>query len=72
MRVYVEMWLWTCDCGCGSVSGKAGLEVSMSMSGGRRTGAPRGSRTPVLTGTQAGLTSVFGMGTGVAPPLWPP
>jgi hypothetical protein len=43
-----------------------------SMNGRRRTGFPRGSRTPVLTGTQAGLSSVFGMGTGVAPPLWPP
>jgi hypothetical protein len=38
----------------------------------RRIGSPRGSRTPVLADTQAGLTSVFGMGTGVAPPLWPP
>jgi len=33
---------------------------------------PGGSRTPVPDGTQAGLTSVFGMGTGVTPPLWSP
>ena len=33
----------------------------------RRTEFPRDSRTPVLTGTLAGLTSVFGMGTGVNP-----
>ena len=38
----------------------------------RRTGSPRGSPTPVLAGTQAGLTTVFGMGTGETPPLWPP
>ena len=38
----------------------------------RRTGFPRGSPTPVLAGTQAGLSSVFGMGTGGTPPLWPP
>jgi len=37
-----------------------------------RDSFPRGSRTPVLTGTLAGLSAVFGMGTGVAPPLWPP
>ena len=38
----------------------------------KRGSFPRGSRTPVLTGTQAGLSAVFGMGTGVTPPLWPP
>ena len=34
--------------------------------------SPGGSRTPVLRGTQAGLSSVFGMGTGGTPPLWSP
>ena len=38
----------------------------------RRIGVPGGSRTRVLADTLAGLTAVFGMGTGVAPPLWPP
>jgi hypothetical protein len=38
----------------------------------RRIGSPRGSRTPVLAETLVGLSSVFGMGTGVTPPLWPP
>lgn len=33
---------------------------------------PRGSLTPVLHDTLVGLTSVFGMGTGVSLPLWPP
>ena len=28
--------------------------------------------TPQVPSAQAGLTSVFGMGTGVTPPLWPP
>ena len=46
--------------------------VEYGMNGRRRIEFPRGSHTPVLTETQAGLTSVFGMGTGVAPPLWPP
>ena len=32
---------------------------------------PTGSRTAVPEGTQAGLTSGFGMGPGVSPPLWP-
>lgn len=39
---------------------------------GRRIGVPRGSPTPVVTDTRAGLSSVFGMGTGGTPPLWPP
>ena len=28
--------------------------------------------TPQVPSALAGLTSVFGMGTGVTPPLWPP
>ena len=28
--------------------------------------------SPQVPSAQAGLTSVFGMGTGVTPPLWPP
>ena len=28
--------------------------------------------TPQVPSAWAGLTSVFGMGTGVTPPLWPP
>ncbi len=42
------------------------------MSARRRISVPRGSRTPVLADTLASLTSVFGMGTGVTSPLWPP
>ena len=37
------------------------------MTGRRRSGVPRGSPTPVLAATLAGLSSVFGMGTGVNP-----
>jgi hypothetical protein len=33
----------------------------------KRGSFPSGSRTPVLAGTQAGLSAVFGMGTGVDP-----
>ncbi len=46
--------------------------MNESMSGRRRIEFPRGSRTPVLIETQTGLTTVFGMGTGVALSLWPP
>lgn len=38
----------------------------------QRSWVPEGSRTSVQSGTWAGLSSVFGMGTGVALPLWPP
>ena len=37
----------------------------------KRGDFPVGSRTTVPESTQVGLTSVFGMGTGVSPPLWP-
>ncbi len=39
--------------------------------GGTATNVPVGSRTTVQESTQEGLTSGFGMGPGIAPPLWP-
>ena len=38
----------------------------------QRSVVPEDSRTSVQYGTLADLSSVFGMGTGIAPPLWPP
>ena len=38
----------------------------------RRGWVPSGSRAPVPPATWADFTAVFGMGTGVALPLWPP
>ena len=35
------------------------------------TNVPVGSRTTVQETTQEGLTSGFGMGPGITPPLWP-
>jgi hypothetical protein len=60
----------------GPVSGSTGTDPACTSDCGpglalgpspKRGSFPRGSPTPVLAGTQAGLTSVFGMGTGVAP-----
>ena len=39
--------------------------------GGTATNVPVGSRTTVQESTQEGLTSGFGMGPGITPPLWP-
>ena len=38
--------------------------------GGTATNVPVGSRTTVQESTQEGLTSGFGMGPGITPPLW--
>ena len=38
----------------------------------QRSAVPKGSRTSVQCRTWACLSAVFGMGTGVSRPLWPP
>ena len=50
------------------------MPVLVVRGGGVRKEKPAATYFPALavSSAQEGLTSVFGMGTGIAPPLWPP